>query len=99
MTSIHVFFIVIKLIFSVGEDFDFPTGGFDIPAGTNRGCLEISIIPSDVVEGEERIELILADTTPMTLRDDPVTTTVTIASDGGTYRRIILAHTKLTDYT
>ena len=48
----------------------------------SRGCLTITIIPSDVVEGDEVIYLAINEETTMATVEE-ANTTVMIASDGG----------------
>ena len=70
-----------------GQDFDFADGpSVLISAGGSRGCLQISIIPSDVVEPQEEINLAInTTTTAVTTFGAVTTTTVVILTDGSTY--------------
>ena len=68
-----------------GEDFTVDTvpPTINIQPGTNRGCLIITILPSDLVEREETIELSITSASP----EANITrgmATVLISSDGGT---------------
>ena len=70
-----------------GQDFDFENGPpVLISAGESRGCLDISIIPSDVVEPQEEINLAINTTTTDAATFGAVTTTtVVILTDGSMY--------------
>ena len=48
----------------------------------NRGCLIITILPSNLVEGDENIHLAINEETTMAIVEEG-NTTVMIASDGG----------------
>ena len=56
----------------------------NILSGMRRGCLTIEIIGSAVLEGEERINLKINETSTMAIVEDRQTTVV-IESDGSTY--------------
>ena len=56
----------------------------NILAGTSRGCLTITIIQSDLVEGIESIDLQIAETSPMANVLEG-RTTVGIEADGSMY--------------
>ena len=54
----------------------------NILSGMSRGCLTITILPSDLVEGDEDIHLAINEETTMATVEEG-NTTVIIASDGG----------------
>ena len=56
-----------------------------IAAGTSRGCLQISMISSPLVEPTEEINLAINTTNTLAVIGDFVQTTVFILSDGGIY--------------
>ena len=66
------------------EDFEFSSRPpvITIMSGTSRGCLTITILPSDLVEGEEEIHLAINEGTTLATVEQG-NTTVMIASDGG----------------
>ena len=73
-------------VYTEGMDFYFVNGPpVVIAAGTSRGCLQISIIPSPLVEPTEEINLAINTTTALAVLEDFVQTTVFILSDGGIY--------------
>jgi hypothetical protein len=66
-----------------GEDFEFSSQPpvINILSGMSRGCLTITILPSDLVEGDEDIHLAINEETTMATVEEG-NTTVMIASDG-----------------
>ena len=78
-------FTIICTFTTEGEDFRFPSDPpvINILSGMDRGCLTIEIIGSAVVEGEERINLEINETSTMAVVEDRQTTVV-IESDGST---------------
>ena len=63
----------------------------NILSGMSRGCLTITILPSDLVEGDEYIHLAINEETTMATVEEG-NTSVMIASDGGNmwYYSIVL---------
>ena len=76
--------MIFKIIcISEGEDFRFLSNPpvINILSGMNRGCLTIEIIGSAVLEGEERVNLEINETSTMAVVEDRQTTVV-VESDG-----------------
>ena len=78
-------FTIICTSTTEGEDFRFLSNPpvINILSGMDRGCLTIEIIDSAVVDGEERINLEINETSTIAIVEDRQTTVV-IESDGST---------------
>ena len=76
--------MLVNFLVSEGEDFEFGSQPpvINILSGMSRGCLTITILPSDLVEGDEYIHLAINEETTMAIVEEG-NTTVMIASDGG----------------
>ena len=58
-----------------------------IVAGTNHSCLQISVIPSELVEPQEEINLAInMSTTSMVVLGEFTESTVTISNDEGIFK-------------
>ena len=84
--SLPNLFYVVWYNYTVGEDFDFVSQPMiSIGAGTNRGCLQISIIASSVIEPMESFTLSLNTSAVDALTGPFAETTVFILGDEGRY--------------